>query len=491
MSAQRMTNADAAWLHMDRPTNLMVVNALMSFDVALDLDRVREVLRTRLVERFPRFRRRIVEPRLGIGLPSWEDDPAFDLDLHVHRLALPAPGDKRALELLVSDLVAAPLPRSRPLWDVYVIEGYGEGTAVLTRMHHCIADGIALARVLLSLTDAEPQGDLAPPAADGEGGDPLSALAGVGRAGAHAAEVSLHEGVALAFHPEAEGRRLLAGAAANGRALGKLLFTGADAPSVLRGRLGVARLVRWTDPIELDDVKAIGRATETTVNDVLMAAMTGALHRYLGARDSLVDELRAMVPFNLRPLDEPLPRDLGNRFGLVYLSLPVGMPEPGRRLAEVHRRMYAIKHSPEGRLSYAILGAIGTTPLPLEQRLVDVFTPKTTAVVTNVPGPREPVYFAGSQVVGVIGWVPAGGDIGMGVSIFSYDGGVTVGLQVDAGLVPDPDAILDAFREELAVLATMRRVRRPRPRRRRRPRAAARGVEPMRLRERPRGWSIR
>jgi WS/DGAT/MGAT family acyltransferase len=453
----------------------------MWFDEPLDVERAREVLRTRLVERFPRFRRRIAEPPLGIGLPSWQEAPDFDLDLHLHRVALPAPGDKAALEALVGDLVTVPLPRSRPLWDIHVIEGYGEGTAVLSRMHHCIADGIALARVLLSLTDAEPDAGLAAPAPVHDGG-PLSTLAGAGRAGAHAAEASLHEWLTLARHPEAEGSRLLDAATANGRALAKLLLTGTDAPSPLRGKLGVARRVRWTDPIDLEEIKAIGHATHTTVNDVVLTAVTGALHRYLADRGGLVDEIRAMVPFNLRPPDEPLPRDLGNRFGLVYLTLPVGIEDPAQRLAELHRRMDAIKHSPEGRLSYAILGAIGTTPVPVEQRLIGLFTPKVTAVMTNVPGPREPVYFAGSRVAGVLGWVPAAGEIGIGLSIFSYDDRLTVGLQVDAGLIPDPETILDTLGDELAALAA--------PNRNRLTPAAHRHRDGMHLRERPGGWTV-
>jgi len=480
MSAHRMSNADAAWLHMDRPTNLMVVNGLLWFDEPLDVDRARAVVRERLVERFPRFHQRIVEPRLGIGVPSWEDDPGFDLDLHVHRLALPAPGDKAALQALVADLMVVPLDRAKALWEMYVIDGYGEGTAVLTRMHHCIADGIALSRVLLSLTDAQPEAGLAPPVAE-HGGGPLAALTGPALAGVHAAEAALHESVELVAHPRPETSRLLGRAAAEGRALAKLLLTGPDAPSALRGKLGVARRVAWTEPLALADVKAIGHATGTTVNDVLLAAMTGALRRYLAARGSEVPEIRAMVPFNLRPLDQPLPRDLGNRFGLVYLPLPVGIADPGERLREVHRRMDDIKHSPEGPLSYGILGLIGMTPVPVEQRLIEVFTPKTTAVMTNVPGPQEPVYFAGSRVVGVLGWVPAGGEIGMGVSIFSYAGEVTIGLQVDAGLVPDPETIVDAFGDELAALSKLRRTRKPRARRR----------AQMRLRERPEGWSIK
>jgi WS/DGAT/MGAT family acyltransferase len=151
-----MSNADAAWLHMDRATNLMVVNALLWFEEPVDGGRVREILRSRLVEPFPRFRQRVIEPRLRIGAPSWEDDPNFDLDRHVHRLAVPAPGDKRALAELVSDLIVRPLDRCKPLWDTYLVDGFGGGTAMLSRIHHCIADGIALSRVLLSLTDSHP-----------------------------------------------------------------------------------------------------------------------------------------------------------------------------------------------------------------------------------------------------------------------------------------------------------------------------------------------
>ena len=127
--------------------------------------------------------------------------------------------------------------------------------------------------------------------------------------------------------------------------------------------------------------------------------------------------------------------------------------------------MDAIKHSPEGAVSYGILGAIGLTPPQIEQRLLDVFTPKTTAVMTNVPGPREPVYLAGSQVAGVLVWVPTAGNIGMGVSIFSYDGGMTVGLQVDAGLVPDPETIIEAFDHQVQTLESLSRPRPPQPRR--------------------------
>lgn len=455
MNKQQMGSADAAWLHMDRPTNLMVVNSVLWFEEPMDLDRGREVIRERLVERFPRFRQRIAEPRAGVGLPYWEDDPNFDLERHLHHVALPAPGDRAALEELVSDLISTPLDRSKPLWDIHVIDGYGSGMAQVTRMHHSIADGIALARVLLSMTDERPDAGIGEPA---DGRPARGRLAPVARplaAGAHLVGATMHEGFDVLTHPASELRDLIGTTAEDSRALAKLLLTPSEHENILRGELGVRQKVTWTDGIPLGEVKAIGHATDTTVNDVLVAAVTGALRRYLIDRHSLVDELRAMVPFNLRPLDQPLPRELGNRFGLVYLQLPVGIRGRRRRLDEIHLRMESIKHSPEGAVAYGILGLIGLTPPQIEQRLVDMFASKTTLVLTNVPGPSQPVYFAGTRVAGVIPWVPAGGSICLGVSIFSYDRRVTVGLRVDAGVIPDPGVIIDAFEHELEEMARL------------------------------------
>jgi diacylglycerol O-acyltransferase / wax synthase len=463
MSKQQMNSADAAWLHMDRPTNLMVVNSVLWFEEPMDVDRGREVVRERLVERFPRFRQRIVEPRTGVGLPYWEDDPNFDLDRHLHHIALPAPGDRKALQELVGDLISTPLDRSKPLWDIYVIDGYGWGMAQVTRMHHSIADGIALARVLLSMTDERPDAGISPSADRRSTGGRLGSVKRPLAAGAHVIGAAVHEGFEVLAHPGSELPELAATTAEDSRALAKLLLTPPEHENVLRGELGVRQRVTWTDRVALEEVKAIGHATGTTVNDVLVAAMTGALRRYLIDRHSLVEELRAMVPFNLRALDQPLPRELGNRFGLVYLQLPVGIRGRRKRLDEVHRRMDAIKHSPEGAVAYGILGLIGLTPPQVERRLVDMFASKSTLVLTNVPGPREPVYFAGTRVAGVIPWVPAGGSIGLGASIFSYNGRVTVGLRADAGLISDPESIIDAFLHELKEMARLGKHPKPQP----------------------------
>jgi hypothetical protein len=184
--------------------------------------------------------------------------------------------------------------------------------------------------------------------------------------------------------------------------------------------------------------------------------MAGALRSYLRARGGLVDEITVFVPFNLRPLDQPLPPDLGNRFGLVFLPLPVGTGDRRRRLAEIHRRMAQIKHSPEGAVSYGLLEAMGRTPVQIEKRLVEMFSAKGTAVMTNVPGPRQRVYFAGNPVRGVLVWAPRSGSVAMSVAIFSYAGEITVGLMVDGGLIPDPEKIINSFGREVEALSRLK-----------------------------------
>ena len=450
-----MTAADAAWLHMDRPTNLMIINSVLWFDEPMDWERLRGVVEERLVEAYPKFRMRVVESHVPGRPPHWELDPDFDLATHVHHLALPAPGDRAALEELVSDLVVRPLDRAHPLWEMYMIDGYGEGAAALCRMHHCVADGIALARVLLSLTDEQPDAHVASsvPMQEprrGIGGRVVGSAVDLAETARRVTGAVVHEGIETLTHP---GR--LRDREAEAEELVRILLKRPDTQTVLKGELRVADAVTWSDPIPLDLVKTIGRATEATVNDVLVAAMTGALHDYLRTKDSLVDDIRAFVPFNLRPLDQPLPRELGNRFGLVYLDLPVGMRLAKSRLREVKQRMDAIKASPQGKVAYAVLGLLGHTPAEVEKYAIDMFSARGSCVLTNVPGPRTPVYLAGTRVGGVLIWAPTSGSVSMSISIFSYAGEVTVGLLVDAGLVPDAHRIAHGFRQEIDKLARL------------------------------------
>jgi diacylglycerol O-acyltransferase / wax synthase len=459
-NAQRMSYADAAWLQMDQPSNLMVITGVLWFEGRPDWDGVAETIRARLVERFPRFRQRVVEGGGPLSGPYWEDDPDFDLERHLHRIALARPGDREVLEAFVAHQMAIPLDRSMPLWEFHLVDGYEDGAALVGRVHHCIADGIALARVLFSLTDESPDAGIAPhdPQAERADGRPgrLGRLTGLatdatslarslaGRVARETIETGRNPGRLreLAGELAGEGRE-------SAETLAKLLFSGADPRTPLKGELGVPQRVAWSSPIPLEDVKAMGHVTGTTANDVLLAAIAGALRRYLEARGGSVDELTTFVPFNLRPLDQPLPPKLGNRFGLVFLRLPVGIEDPRSRLDEVHHRMQRIKRSPEGLISYAVLEAIGRAPARVEKALLGLFTARGSAVTTNVPGPEQPVYMAGTKVRGLLVWAPRSGDVSMSLTSISYDGEVTLGLMSDAGLVPDPEAIVAAFEREL------------------------------------------
>jgi diacylglycerol O-acyltransferase / wax synthase len=457
--SSHMSSADAAWLHMDRPTNLMVINSVLLFDQPVDWEQFKQVTQERLVDRYPKFRQRVVESRLPFQVPSWEDDPDFALEHHMHHLALPAPGDTAALQELVGDLMTMPLDRNRPLWHEYMVDGFGDGAALIVRMHHCIADGIALARVMLSLTDSQPNAGIRHGVGKPRSGSSRIVLGGIPVPGTRPvkqvlglAESAARQTAQVVTSPHHALR--LGGAIGRDAVTGlRLLLTPADAASALKGDPGVSRRVAWTQPLSLTQVKRIAHDHDATVNDVLLAAVSGALRHYLRERGGPVHEIQAMVPFNLRPLDEPLPRELGNKFGLVFLPLPVGVSGSFWRLREVQSRMREIKHSREGAVSYELLSLTGVTPEPIERRIVDVFSGKGTAVMTNVPGPKEPVYLAGSPIRTVLFWAPTSGHIGMSVSIFSYRGEVTVGLMVDAALVPDPAEIIKLLGLELKALA--------------------------------------
>ena len=271
------------------------------------------------------------------------------------------------------------------------------------------------------------------------------------RAARSVAGTLVHEGADALVHPS-KAAHLAGEAARDARVLRKLLLTGPDAKTVFKGRLGATRRAAWSAELDLDEIKAIGHGAGATVNDVLVTALTGGLRDYLRERDSAAIEVRAMVPFNLRPLDEPLPSTLGNEFGLVYLPLPVGLRRTRDRLEAVKRAMDEIKGSPEGAIAYGILGLVGLTPVEIEKLVVDLFTSKGSMVVTNVPGPKQPIYLAGTRVRGVLVWAPTSGSVAMSVSILSYDGRVTVGVMADAHLVPDPGRIADGFERELGRL---------------------------------------
>ena len=427
-----MTAADAAWFDMDRPTNPMVITAVMWFDGPVDVDLVRDIVAERLVPRFTRFRQRVVEHPLT-RRHRWEEDPHFELDRHVHHRHLPRPGDRAALHAVVSELMSEQLPRDRPLWQLWALEGE-DTSAVVTRLHHCLADGQALAYVLAALTDDI---DLAVPPAP----EPRD----------HLTIDLARRTIDLARHPTSLAAQVPT-LARESASLARLVLLPADHRTALRGRLSGGKRAAWSEPAPLSEVSVVGHALGGTVNDVLMSALTGAITRYLASRGPVPTELRAMVPVDLRAADNPVDAALGNRLGMLVVPLPVGVADPVERLAALVRRTARAKASPESSVASGVIATLGRVPRPAERALVDLFTAKASMLVTNVAGPREPLRFAGRRLRGVVGWAPASGSVGLTVSIFSYAGEVVVGVAADAAVVAHPEALLAAFDDELTAL---------------------------------------
>ena len=432
-----MSSVDAAWLGMEDPTNLMMVTGVLALEGKADIKRVRTLLDKRLAP-FGRFHQRVVRPRTRAGLLHWQDDAGFDIDNHVSHVALPPPGGDKALRDMVSELMSTALDATKPLWQVHLIDGHERGSVVLARIHHSIADGIALVQVMLSLTDSSPAASARPRRKRSENSNsagPLDWLSGA---------------IKLLDNPA----RIAEGA----YRLGRLVVLPPDPQTAFKGPLGRRKRAAWSSTVPLDEFKAVGKAFGATVNDVLVATATGALRRYLEKRGEPTSgvAIRASVPVNLRPLDQA--HKLGNAFGLVFLTLPVGIADPVKRLRAVKKEMDDLKRSPEALVAFAVLNVMGLTPVEVEKAGLRFFGSKATAVLTNVPGPREPLYIAGRKIGQVMFWVPQSGRLGLGISIISYAGGVMLGVATDEGLVRDPEKIVAEFEREFKALRQKARV---------------------------------
>jgi WS/DGAT/MGAT family acyltransferase len=422
MARHPMSPVDAAWYHMDGPANRAMVVGVSLTRRPLDFKKVRSAIEQRLLH-FARFRQRVVESGLVLPTLEWEDVEQLDIDQHVRHAALPAPHDEKALMALVNELASVPLDPTRPLWQMHVVDHFKTGSALITRYHHCIADGTAMMAVATHLFEMGPN---ATPQA-------LRKAAGSG------ASPGLVDTVGL----------VLRGA---GQLVAELLRS-ADPRSPFKGDFGAQKSVAWSKPVALEDVKAIGALAGAKVNDVLVAATAGALRSYLKRRGIDADHttLRAMVPVDLRPPQRL--GQLGNEFGLVILDLPVSVARREQRLALTKARMDALKRSPEAMAMQFLFDVFGRGPKRLEDLASVIFGSKTSIVMTNVAGPREPIALTGVPLERMMFCVPHPGDqLGMGVSIMSYRGMATLTVICDAGLVPDPQRITEGFDREFEAM---------------------------------------
>ncbi len=458
MNREAMSKVDTAWLRMEQPTNLMMITGVIGLGHKASYEQLLDAIRHRFLA-FRRFRQKVGSTSSGC---YWEDDEDFDLHGHVRRVALPGAADQDELEEYVSDLASTALDHSRPLWQFHYVENFIDGPVVVTRIHHCYADGIALVQVLLSLTETEPG-----PARNHNNGQHWKeqkvresgvfqrllepAKGGVDFA-IHKSQQLLEEAVQILHQPDKAGEYLTV-AAELLRELSQALLLPNDPPSRFKGKLGVRKRVAWAAPIPLDEVKALCKTLGCTVNDVLIAAVSGALRAYLLEQEQETDqlpEIRATVPVNLRPLEHS--RELGNHFGLVFLSLPVNEANPLERVYRVSERMNELKSSRQATMAFGLLAALGMGPQGVQKPALNLLSEKASMVLTNVPGPQQSLYLAGGEIKDMMFWVPQSGTIGMGVSILSYNGQVFFGLMTDRRLVNDPAKIIDRFSVELEKL---------------------------------------
>ncbi len=458
---ERMSRVDTAWLRMDSDVNLMMIVGVWLMQPGIAYEALCERVTSKLLK-YERFRQKVVQDAMG---PSWVPDEDFDVHRHVVHEKLVrkrAQSEREALQARAGELASTPLDHAHPLWQFHLIDRYEGGSAMIARIHHCIGDGIALTSVMMSITD----GGIDPPkrkARDADAaneGDWLSDVVVKPLTDLTIKAIGMYGGgVAKSIEVLANPQQPLFGSLDMARTgyqvisdVAALALMPDDSPTRLKGKPVGKKVVAWGEPMPLDQVKAIGKALNCSINDVLLACVAGAIGHYLHDRgdDPTGKEIRAMVPVNLRPLEHAW--QLGNRFGLAPLTLPIGIENPIERVYAVRARMNELKGSYQPLLAFAVLAVAGLLIKPMQDALLGLFAKKTTAVMTNVPGPAKLLKFCGSTLRQTMFWVPASGDVGVGVSILSYGGGVQFGLITDKHLCPDPQKIIDRFEPEFEKL---------------------------------------
>ncbi len=461
LHGERMSKVDTAWLRMDTASNLMMIVGVWVLKPGIQYATVCARVEERLLQ-YNRFRQRVVEDAAGA---SWVDDKRFDIAHHVVLEKLPTTkkaDEQAALQDRVAALAMQPLDPRRPLWQFHLVENYDGGSALIARIHHCIADGIALISVMMTMVD----GGSAPPTRRKKDGAAstedwiadtlIKPLAGLTVKALDATGNNVAKSLALLRDPQKglgqslDLAKLAYQVVSDGAALALMPD---DSPTRLKGKPGTAKRVAWCQPLPLEEVRAVGKALNCSINDVLLSCVAGAIGTYLRDHgdDVTGQEIRAMIPVNLRPLAEAW--KLGNRFGLVPLVLPIGIDNPVERVYEVRRRMNQLKGSTQPLMAFGLLAVAGLLIKPAQDAMLNLFAKKTTAVMTNVPGPRDKLKFCGATLEQTMFWVPQSGDVGLGVSILSYGGGVQFGVITDSTLCPDPQRIIDAFEPEFAKIA--------------------------------------
>lgn len=414
----------------------------------LDVERIHRLIEANLF-RMPRYRQRLARTPL-FDHPVWVDDERFNLRYHVRHSRLPHPGDERTLKRLAGRILSQQLDRGKPLWEMWIVEGLeNDRFAVIMKAHHCMIDGIGSVEVASSIMSAMPDDPRAleppprwmPRPAPG----PLALLAGEL---AHRAATPLVLGRAVLGAP----RATLAEAAATARAVGQVLAIGLTpaSPTPLNVPTGPHRRFDWTS-MSLEAVREVRRALGGTVNDVVLAILSGALRRFFHRRGDDVAGLdfRAMLPVNVRTSETRM--DLGNRIAMMTVRLPIDEQGARRRLERVIAETTASKRSPMRSGTRAIEEISDRTCsglFTLFARLTALSRPYNM-IVTNVPGPQMPIYLLGARLVSCLPVVPLFRNQALNIALFSYDGTLFWGFNADWDAVPDLHELVAGVEREL------------------------------------------
>ena len=463
---KRMTAMDATFLYLERMGQLMHVASIAIFDGPLSYERLVADIAGRL-HLIPRYKQRAVTVPLGIGHPSWEPDPQFDVRHHVIHHRLRGAGDDRQLSELASRLFGEPLDRRRPLWEVHLIDNYqGNRSALVSKVHHCMIDGVSGVQLMGVLFDPSP--DPAPPPppteADLRPPPPLpSPSERVVRALREniATRVAAVGTVLGALRDPSAALKAVTEVVESAQEIWRYLLMPIP-PTPWNGHVSVLRRWVWAT-FPLHEVKAIKNRLGGTVNDVALATISGALRRYLEAQGENPDrvELRAACPVNTRTSSEHL--KLGNRVSAMMAPLPVGIYDPAERYRQLRTAMAQLKARGESTHFGRMLDLMDLLPPILQRQVAWIQTQATpiNTICTNVPGPPVSLYMQGKRIETFVPALPLTQGIGLAFAIMSYADSLTIGMPVDPGLVPDCDilpGLLEHAYAELRELAGIERL---------------------------------
>jgi diacylglycerol O-acyltransferase / wax synthase len=451
---RRMTSLDASFLYLEQPNALLHVAGIYTLARPVDYEALVAYVGERL-HLIPRYTERAVMVPLNLGHPTWEPDPEFDIRSHILRHRLRGHGDDDALANLCAQLFAEPLDRCRPLWEMHLIEGYGQGSALLAKTHHCMIDGASGVQLINILMDPTPRPTAAAapepaPEARDLPNPLLHALAGLFDTTRTQLDIARSVVRSLGKPSRAlqEARATLDAVSTAARTL----IAGAP-PMPFNGTLSTERRLAWAR-FSLNEVKATKNRLGGTVNDVVLAIIAGGLRHYLREHGVAVErtDLKAMVPVNVRAEHEHL--KLGNRVSMMVAPLPIGITDPLERLRQVSAAMDLIKNGGQAGQMERVVALTDLLPPPLQRplaRLQASVSPVNT-VCTNVPGPRETRYLLGQPVQTMIPVVPLAAGIGLGFAILSYADQLIIGLNADAERVPNAWPLADAVRQSFEEL---------------------------------------